>query len=546
MSKITGGEAIVQSLIQMGVDTLFALPGVQNDYLFNALHAVQDKIRVIHTRHEQATAYMAMGYSLALDKPGVYCVVPGPGMLNTTAALSTAYAVNAKVLCMTGQISSNTIGKNYGMLHEIPDQFGILERLTKWAGHIGNPEDAPRLVEEAFRQMTNGRPRPVALEFPQNVLSAKAEFSAPINLSPPEVEKPELNLDEISTAAKMLGEAENPLIFVGGGATHAHEEVKELAEMLQAPVVPGRNGSGILSRDHPLSMVTPDGHKLWGEADVVIGIGSRMYAPLMRWGLDDELKIIRIDIDPDATDTVVAPTVKLTADSKDALQALIELIPNHNRKRPDRSEEMLAHREAMNKKYKQLEPQWSINQAIQRALPDDGVIVDEVTQIGFTARFMQPVRHIRSYISTGYQGTLGFGFATALGTKVALPDRPVINITGDGGFMYNVQELSTAVRHNINLCTILFADGAFGNVRRMQKQDYDGKVIASDLHNPDFVQLARSFGVKSEKANSPDELEKAIKKNLDHDGPSLIVVPVEEMPSPWRISFPPPSRGKKG
>lgn len=393
--------------------------------------------------------------------------------------------------------------------------------------------------------MLNGRPRPVALEFPQDVLSATADLNFPLNISYPKVDKPELDLDAIGKAAKMLGEAKNPMIFVGGGATHAHEEVRELAEMLQAPVVPGRNGAGILSRDHPLSMVTPDGHKLWGEADVVIGIGSRMYAPLMRWGLDDELKIIRIDIDPEAADTVVSPTVKLTADSQDALQALIELVPKHNRSRPSRADEMMAHRAAMNETYKQLEPQWSINQAIQRALPEDGVIVDEVTQIGFTARFMQPVRNLRSYISTGYQGTLGFGFATALGTKVALPDRPVINITGDGGFMYNVQELSTAVRHNINLCTILFADGAFGNVRRMQKQDYDGKVIASDLHNPDFVKMAESFGVKSQTAESPEQLEKAIKENLKHDGPSLIVVPVSEMPSPWPISFPPPSRGSK-
>ena len=541
MSQITGGAAIVKSLIKLGVDTIFALPGVQNDHLFNALHDHSDHIRVIHTRHEQGAAYMAMGYSQSTGKVGVYSVVPGPGVLNTTGALSTAYAVNAKVLCLTGQINSDAIGKGIGLLHEIPDQLGILERLTKWAARIDAPQDAPNLVTEAFSQLHSGRPRPVGIEVPMDILGAQAE----VDLSgvEPDISKPELDLEAIDKAARLLGAAKEPMIVIGGGAIDAGEEVVELAEMLQAPIIPGRNGRGIVSNRHPLSMMGPDGYEMWGKADVVIGIGSRMYTQLNRWGLDDELKIIRVDIDPDEHDIIVPPEVKIVADAGDALKALINALGKYNPARASRIEEYLAHRAAKASYYAQLEPQVPFVNAIREALPEDGLFVDEVTQLGFVSRFTLPIYNPRSYISTGYQGTLGFGFATALGVKVGNPDKPVLAISGDGGFMFNVQELSTAMRHQINLVTVVFADKAFGNVRRMQKNLYGGRLIASDLHNPDFVKLADSFGVLGLRAETPAELKAAITKGFAANHPTLIEVPVGEMPSPWQVAFPPPIRG---
>ncbi len=542
MTTMSGGEAIVKSLIKLGVNTIFALPGVQNDHLFNALYDHQKQIRVIHTRHEQGAAYMAMGYALATGKAGVYCVVPGPGFLNTTAALSTAYAVNAKVLCLTGQIPSADIGRNVGLLHEINDQLGIMQSLTKWGRRINSPEEAPKLVTEAFSQLLSGRPRPVGLEVPPDVLKAEGEID--LSLVEPEERMPAFDPDAIDQAAKALGKAENPLIFVGGGAVEAGAEVQQLAEMLQAPIIPGRNGRGVVSNRHYLSLTTPAGHELWGEADVVIGIGSRMYPPLSRWGIDEKIKIIRIDVDEAATETVMSPTVKIIGDSKPALKALLEKLPKHNKSRPSRQEEMMRYRAKMEEIYATLEPQYSYVKAIREELPEDSIFIDEVTQIGFVARFVMPVYHPRSYLSTGYQGTLGFGFPTALGAKAAFPDKPALNVTGDGGFMFNVQELSTAVRHNIQLVTLVFTDGAFGNVRRMQKVDYAGKVIASDLHNPDFVKLAESFGVQGLRANEPAELRQAIRQGFAHDGPTLIEIPVGEMPSPWKISFPPPNRGR--
>ncbi|SVD13511.1 uncharacterized protein METZ01_LOCUS366365, partial [marine metagenome] len=235
MQSITGGEAVVKSLIMHGVDTVFGLPGLQNDALYNAFYDNRSSVRVVHTRHEQGAAYMALGYALSRDEPGVYNVVPGPGFLNTTAALSTAYATNAKVLCLTGQIPSAYIGRGIGMLHEIPDQLGVLRSLTKWADRISAPPSAPDLVAEAFRQLNSGRPRPVGLECAMDVLTN----SAPVDLmaAPFALRHPPVDTDALEKAAKILGQAKHPMIFVGRGAMNVSEEVKQLAEMLQAPVI---------------------------------------------------------------------------------------------------------------------------------------------------------------------------------------------------------------------------------------------------------------------------------------------------------------------
>jgi acetolactate synthase-1/2/3 large subunit len=191
-----------------------------------------------------------------------------------------------------------------------------------------------------------------------------------------------------------------------------------------------------------------------------------------------------------------------------------------------------------------VQPQYDFLQAIRAELPDEGILVDEVTQVGYASNYGYPVYKPRTTVSSGYQGTLGFGFATALGVKVAHPDTPVVSISGDGGFMYNVQELSTAVLHKISLVTVVFTDGAFGNVLRMQRENYGGKVIASNLHNPDFVKLAENFGAAGVRAHGPEELRVAIREGLKREGPTLIEVPVGEMADPWKLFFFPRARGK--
>jgi acetolactate synthase-1/2/3 large subunit len=544
MAKVSGGEAIVQSLIAHGVDTVFGLPGVQNDHLFNAFYDNRDKLRVVHSRHEQGVAYMALGYALATGKVGVCSVVPGPGFLNATAALATAYSTNAKVLCLVGQIQSDSINKGYGLLHEIPNQIEILRTLTKWADRIETPADAPTLVAEAFRQLNSGRPRPVGLECAPDVLAQKSE----VDLTKVDytLRHPPVDMDKINEAADLLAKAENPLIFIGLGAIDAAPAVQELAELLQAPVVSGRSGHGVLSSRHPLSIRTTAGHQLWEKADVVVTLGSRLTRPMMGWGTDDKLKIIRVDIDPEEHYRVKPPTVGFVARCEEVTPALVSALKQRGVSRPSRTAEMEDIQAELEPRIAAVEPQVAFLKAMRAVLPDDGYFVDDLTQVGYVSRTELPIYEPRTYISPGYQGTLGWSYATALGVKVAHPEKEVLSISGDGGFMFNVQELSTAVKHKINLVHVIFNDGAFGNVQRMQKKDHGGRVIASDLDNPDFVKLAEAFGALGLRAHSPDELQAAIQQGFDAQRPTLIDVPVGEMPAPWSLYFLPRNRPAKG
>ena len=528
---MTAGEAVVDGLVRNGIDTLFCLPGIQNDLFFDALHARTDEIRPIHTRHEQAVAYMALGAAQATGKPSAFCVVPGPGFLNASTALATAYSMSSKVLALLGQIPLATIDRGYGLLHEIRDQMGILRTMTKWAERIEGPTEAARLTQEAFRQFGAGRPRPVGLECPMDVWGRAAPVTPPSG--PAEETVVDVDIDKVEAAAKMLGAAKNPMIVVGGGAQEASAEVREVAEMLEAPVCSFRLGRGVLDSRHHLSITMPTGHRLWKDVDVVLGVGTRMQPHQQLWGTDSDLKMIRIDLSAEEMDRINKPDIGIVGDAATVLTALANALPKHNAKRASRKDELDEARAKTMEMLAPLAPQLAYIDAIRNALPEDGVFIDELTQVSYISRLAMPVYNPRSFIASGYQGTLGWGYATGLGAKVARPNTPVLSINGDGGFMFNVQELATAVRHNINLVAVVFNDGAYGNVQRIQKLSYGNRTIASDLTNPDFCKLAESFGVAALKATSPEQLQDRIEEAFKMDAPVLIEAPVGEMPDPW-------------
>lgn len=540
--RMTTGEAAVASLIANGIDHIFCLPGVQNDYLFDALHSAQDRIRAVHTRHEQGAAYMALGAAMASGKPAAYAVVPGPGFLNTTGALCTAYAVNAPVLALVGQIPAAAIGRGYGMLHEIPDQLGTMRSLTKYADSIRAPHEAPLKVTEAFRQMLSGRPRPTGLECPIDVWSRRAPVRVPAAATPDPIP---VDTDAVERAAKLLGDAQRPLICVGGGAQGASAEIRAIAEMLQAPVVMFRMGQGVLDRRHGLAANILVGHKLWGYADVVLAVGTRLNMQVQQWGTDPHLTIVRIDADAEELDRMERPAVGICGDSATALRALLDAVPTHNQRREARADEVAQLRAKADAELSLLQPQLAYLAAIRDELPDDGIFVDELTQLGYAARMAFPVYRPRTYISPGYQGTLGWGVATALGVKLARPDAPVVAVSGDGGFLFNAQELATAVQQRIHVVIVLVNDNAYGNVRRIQSDMFGNRLIASDLHNPDFRKFVDSFGALPLRAASPDELRAALRTALKEDGPVVIEVPAGPMPDPWRILRPPRNRPTK-
>jgi len=541
-AEMTAAEAVVATLVAHGLDTVYALPGLQNDPLFDALFRFSDRLRTIHTRHEQGAGYMALGAALATGKPAAYAVVPGPGFLNSAAALLTSYAMNAPVLALIGQIPHADIGRGLGHLHEIRDQTGIIKRLVDHVARIARPHDASRATALALRAMQMGRPGPVAIECAMDIWSRSAPVAVqqPLPIPPPKIDSA-----AIRRAAKRLGAARRVLIVCGGGAQDAAEEVTALSKMLQAPVLGFRRGRGVLDSRDPLSVTLPLGRDLWGEADAVLAVGTRLLWPITHWGIDRDLAIVRVDADREEHNRLQKPAVALTGDAKPILEALIAELPAHNPKRASRDAEMRERQAIWRKRMEKLSPQIAFLDAIRAELPEDGIFVDEVTQIGFAARLLFPVYRPRTFLSPGYQDPLGWGFATALGAQHARPDVPVVAISGDGGFLFTATELATAMRHKIPLVTIVFNDFGYGNVRRIQKERYGNRQIGTDLHNPDFVAFAKSFDAAAERAATPEDLRAALRRALRRrDVPTVIEVRFGAMPSPWEFIFMDKIRGK--
>ncbi|MGE0224028.1 MAG: thiamine pyrophosphate-dependent enzyme [Acetobacteraceae bacterium] len=539
MPRMTTAEAVIETLLQHGVDTLYALPGVHNDHLFDAAQRACERFRVIHPRHEQTAAYMALGAALVTGKPQAFAVVPGPGMLNAAGALLTAYGMGAPVIALIGQIPSFAIDQGHGHLHEIHDQLGVLRHMTKFAARIAAPHQAPGLVAEAIRQATTGRPRPVALECAIDVWGQQGAVEIPpVVPSPP----PPVDPAAIARAAEILGHAERPLIVVGAGALEAGPELIATAELLQAPVTSFRRGRGAIPTTHPLAVSFTEGHAFWKDADAVLAVGTRLYWPQSNWGVDDGMQIVRLDIDAEEITRFRLPACALVGDAATTLRALLPELRRHNRPR-QRDAEIAGTRAVFADRLARQEPPMSYLRAIRAALPEDGIYVEEVTQVGFASRLAFPVYAPRTYFSPGYQDTLGWGYGTALGVQAAAPGRKVVLATGDGGFMFQAAELATAMRHNLPLVVVVFDDGAFGNVRRIQQLQYGNRLIASDLTNPDFVRFAESFGMTAFRATTPDALEDALRQAFRLNAPALVHVPVGEMPSPWDMILLPRVRG---
>ena len=523
--------------------TIFGLPGVQTYPLFDALYGTE--VRLIVPRHEQAAGYMAMGFAKATGRVGVFTVVPGPGVLNAAAALCTAMGNCTPLVCLTGQVPSSFVGRGRGHLHELADQPATLRGLIKDAWRIESPDACAELVNRAFRLAQDGRPGPVAVEMSWDTMAAPAPVVAANATPPPPV--PEPDPDAVEEAARLLAGARNPMFMCGAGAQHARTEVQALAELLGAPVTAFRSGRGVVPEDHPLGVASVAARELWDDVDVLVGIGSRLEMPYMRWGdaMRYERKptggprLIRIDIDPLEMQRF-EPDVALVTDAAVGCRALFERLARRLGQRigqrVDRHERIARARAVAAAALEALQPQTAYLHAIRAVLPRDGILVPELSQVGFasyTGAF--PVLAPRTYLSEGFQGTLGFGFPTALGAKVAAPEKAVVSITGDGGFMFGLQELATAHEYGIAVVTIVFNNQSFGNVLRDQQVRFGGRTIGSHLRNPDFLKLAESFGITARRVSTPAALRTALDTALAADRPALIEVAIEPgtEASPW-------------
>ena len=510
---------------------LFCLPGVQNDDFFDALVDAPD-IRPIVTRHEQGAAYMALGAAQATARPAALCVVPGPGMLNAAAGLTSAYWGNARVLALVGGVPSKLRGCSTGILHDLPDPAAVLRQLTKHTGYVASGHDAAGVWQQAVDELVSGVPRPVAVEVPVDV------WRRPVGgaLEAPRATRPEIDADQVEEAARILGRAERPLIMVGGGAQDASEPVRELAEMLEAPVFSRHMGLGVVDTRHRLHAYLTVGRDLWPASDVVLGIGTRMEFPNVEWGVDPDQTIVQVNIDAEELDRYGTGAVGVHGDAAEACRLLVDALARHNRRRADRSAETARLRAEHFDRIAHLEPQLGYLRAIRSVMPDDGIIVEDVTQVAFAAHIGYEHRRPRTYLATGGAGTLGAGVAQGIGAAAAAPDRAQLTIVGDGGMLFTATELATAVQHGINTTVLLFDNAAYGNVQRLQQKRFGAdRTIASSLRNPDWVMFGESFGVRTERAGSPAELPRVLEGSLAHPGPSMVVVDIADEPDPWPL-----------
>ena len=539
MPTITGAHALIQSLAREGVEVVFGLPGVHIMEAFDALYE-QPGIRLITVRHEQSAAYMADGYARTTGKVGVALVVPGPGALNAAAAVGTAYATSSPVLLISGQVNTANLGQNLGALHEVDDQLDLFRPITKWNARTTRPEEVPNLVHLAMQQVLDGRPRPVEIEVPWDVLPATAETEL---LEREGVVKQSPDPARVKEAAELLAKAERPLIWAGGGCREADitTELAELAEALNAPVITTPEGKGAIPENHPLSLgVFYYGHGpayySLPQADVILAVGSRMNLnPQTPWSVKPDQTIIRIDADPEEMARNLPPHVGLVADARLGVAELLAELGGTGKASQWEAGELANIRRETDEDLRRLAPlQLEIIETIRRELDDDAIMVAGTTEVAYWGHLAFPVLAPRSYLTSSYFATLGYAFPTALGAKVGNPQRQVVATSGDGGFMYASSELSTAVQEGINVVTLVFNNGLLGASRADQMNRYQGRTIGTELHNPDFAQLAEVYGALGIKLADHRELGPALNDALRANRPAVIEIPLPNLRPPFQ------------
>ena len=528
-TPMTGGEALVRSLYQEGVRVVFGLPGVQ---LYGVMAALRDepRIRFVNTRHEQATSFMADGYARAGGGVGTALVVPGPGLLNAMSGLSTAYSASSPVLMLSGQIPRDSIGRDIGLLHEVNDQQECIRPVTKWRRRVLQVSDVPAAVREAMIQLKSGRPRPVEIEMPPETM----EDEGLVELLPPaEITPAVAAARDLDRAVELLLASRAPLIYAGGGVhlAGAHDALAQVAEHLQAGVAQSAEGKGAVSDHNTLSL----GAAFWRdsalrahihEADVVLAVGSRLATVSFKSGT----RIVQIDADEHEIGRSHKDTLGLVGDARATLEALLERLRAASPPRPSRKSEHEALRARIAAE-NTMEPNASIIKSLRAEAPDNTILVAGMTQIGYYSRPFWPVYEPRTYLSSSYSGNLGYAYPGAPGAKVARPDRPVVSISGDGGFLFNAQELSTAARHGINVVAVVFNDSSYGNVARDLDESWGGQ-YGAELTNPDFMKLADAYGVLGMRAKEPTEVGRLVREAIEKDRPALVEVPVGRMSRP--------------
>jgi acetolactate synthase-1/2/3 large subunit len=544
--KINGAQILLRSLKEERVGAIFGYPGGSVLDIFDSMvrHFSGD-FRFILARHEQAAVHAADGYARATGRPGVCIVTSGPGGTNTVTGLATAYMDSIPVVVVTGQVPTPLIGND---AFQEADIVGITRPCTKHNYLVSRVEDLAGTIKEAFIIATTGRPGPVLVDLPKDVMQAESTFEYPHTLKLPSYKTTiKAHMPSIKRAAELMIKAEKPVIYAGGGVitAAAHKELRTLAEMMSYPVTMTLMGLGCFPGTHPLSLGMLGMHGTYranmavANCDLLLAVGAR-FDDRVTGKLEEfatGAKVIHLDIDPTSIQKNISVDVPIVADAKDGLARLIEVLKSkgqsaksgkrlkdwHTALTAWRSEQRLR----FDRSTETIKPQYVVEK-LYEITAGKAIISTEVGQNQMWAAQYYLFDRPRTFLSSGGLGTMGYGFPAAIGAQVAFPDQVVIDIAGDGSIQMNIQELATVIQYKLPVKIAILNNGYLGMVRQWQERFYDNVYAHTDIMaSPDFVKLAEAYGAVGLRARKTPEVELTIKKALRTDGPVIMDFVVE-------------------
>jgi thiamine pyrophosphate-dependent acetolactate synthase large subunit-like protein len=521
VKRMTGGQAVVRALAEHGVEVAFGIPGVHTLALYDAL--IDSPIRHILGRHEQGVGFMADGYARASGKPGVALVITGPGVTNVATAVGEAYTDSSPVLVIASAEDQRWLGKMMGHYHDIRDQTEAIRPVTASQAQATTVAEVAPAIAAAFARMACARPRPAYVEIPRDVLETEAEIAFP---DPVVAERPGPSAEQIAAARDDVAAATRVVIIAGGGAAAAGagQAIAAIAERLGAPVITSQMGKGVIPEDHPHAL-----GNLWSrdnavdailrQADLVLVFGTKLGGAETEDGaMRLPATVIRVDIDPEEIERNYRPSRAIVADARKTAEALHEALLSAGVSKIGWNPEEIAKARASALASAFGAENAEYVAALRRAIPRDGILVNDTTMMSYAAAKYFPTYAPRTFLVPAGYLTLGFSVPAAIGAKIAHPD---------GGFQFTMHELATAKQFGIGLPIVIFNDSTYTAVKMEQAMLYDRRYIAVDLDNPDFLKLADAYGLPGVRANSPAELEEAIVAASARNVPTIIDTPIE-------------------
>ncbi len=522
----------MELLESYGTEFVFGIPGVHTLEIYRGI--AESNIRHITPRHEQAAGFMADGYARATGKIGVCCLITGPGLTNAATALAQAFSDSVPILAISSVNKTTSLDLGQGDLHEVYAQSKLAAHFTAFSQTILSTEAIPEVIARAYAVFNAKRPQPVHVEIPIDLIASPVDWPAVATGS---IRTPCAEHSLLVEASKLLANARDPAIILGGGCKNASVEATHLVSAVNAPVVTTFAGKGVVSEDHPLSLganlLHPPTLDFVRHADVVLAVGTHLSETDI-WSRGGDIvfdgQLIRIDIDPSQIYQNATPILGIVGDAAHALGEMTGLINAMKRtptRRPNADRTQLVENLIAGTKpywYERTESHIEVWNRIRQALPDHGIVTADSTQLVYSGNYVYPARRPRTYLTstTGY-GTLGYALPAAIGAQLGKPEFPVVCVIGDGGLMFTIQELATAVEHQLPIVIVLWHNDGYGEIRDCFKRS-NIQTIGVDLTMPDFLTVAKGFGCHATRVNDIDELPGLLRQGFAADRPTLLEI----------------------